>query len=267
MASVLHLFLHLVLLLPSLSLSMREKSLPDITHQEFIDICLKEHNEARSNVKPSASNMRYMTWDNGLEVLAKAWAKHCVFTHNQRLTHPVLPSVGENIWAGASHGTFDMKLAIKSWVDEVNAFDYNTLKCTKICGHYTQVVWADTYKVGCAVNLCPDGVKKTTFSHTPGALFVCNYATVGNYLDVHPYKAGVPCSQCGGETCEKNLCKNSTRDHPIPNSWIPDWDPGLRECGVFCKTVLIIRPVSLLMIFGGVFLIQRRCPNIFAYIN
>ncbi|KAG7320653.1 hypothetical protein KOW79_016506 [Hemibagrus wyckioides] len=245
-----------------------ETPLPDITDQQFIESCVNEHNRARASVNPPASNMRYMTWDESLAVLARSWARGCLFQHNLQRKHPVLPSVGENIWAGTLSGSFNVKSAIKSWVQEVRYYNYYTSACSSPpCTHYTQVVWATTYKVGCAVIFCPNGVRDTTFSHRPGAIFVCNYATQGNYRDTRPYKEGAACSECGGEKCEDKLCHNSTRDTDIHNSWTSDWDPALHVCGVFCKSVLIIRPVALLLIFGSVYVVQRTCPNIFAYIN
>lgn len=59
---------------------------------------------------------------------------------------------------------------------------YIHLLCMSVCfivffngnGACVQVVWATSYKVGCAVHLCPDGIKQTTFSQ--GVNFVCNYA-------------------------------------------------------------------------------------------
>ncbi|KAM9467743.1 GLIPR1-like protein 1 [Clarias gariepinus] len=259
MAEVLHLSLRLVLLLSSLTLSMTGDPFPDITDQDFIHSCVSAHNHARSNVIPPASFMRYMTWDNGLAVLAKTWGTNCLFQHNSVRDHPGFASVGENLWAGAPPSVFRVTSAIKSWVNEDKDYTYYTRTCKagKMCGHYTQVVWATTYKVGCAVISCPNGVKQTSFSQTPGAIFVCNYATAGNYPNVYPYEQGESCSKCGGEVCENNLCKNYTRDG----------DAELRVCGVFCKSVLIIRPVSLVFIFISVYVAQRRCPNIFAYIN
>ena len=40
--------------------------------------------------------------------------------------------------------------AVKSWADEVKDYDYENNKCSKVCGHYTQIVWATTEAVGCA---------------------------------------------------------------------------------------------------------------------
>ena len=40
-----------------------------------------------------------------------------------------------------------------------------------LCG---QVVWANSYKVGCAVHLCPDGIEGFSKGHA-SAHFLCNY--------------------------------------------------------------------------------------------
>ncbi|KAI7979322.1 hypothetical protein LOK49_Contig397G00006 [Camellia lanceoleosa] len=48
-----------------------------------------------------------------------------------------------------------------------------------MCGHYTQVVWADTQKVGCASATC---------NHELGILFICSYDPTGNYPNVNPLK-------------------------------------------------------------------------------
>ncbi|RXN30333.1 GLIPR1 1 [Labeo rohita] len=191
----------------------------DIKDPAFIEGCVREHNRHRTSVRPSAANMRYMTWDEGLAVTAQAWARFCVFKHNIHLgevkrMHPIFTSVGENIWAGAPYSSFKPESAVKLWVDEVRDYHYDTNQCTKVCGHYTQVVWADSYKVGCAAQACPNGVAETRFSTQPGVIFVCNYATAGNYRGVSPYRAGASCSSCGRDTCENKLCRNSTRDAP-----------------------------------------------------
>ncbi|RXN38698.1 GLIPR1 1 [Labeo rohita] len=158
----------------------------DIKDPAFIEGCVREHNRHRTSVSPSAANMRYMTRDEGLAVTAQAWARFCVFKHNIHLRevkrmHPIFTSVGENIWAGAPYSSFKPESAVKSWADEVRDYHYDTNQCTKVCGHYTQVVWADSYKVGCAAQACPNGVAETHFSTQPGVIFVCNYATAGNY--------------------------------------------------------------------------------------
>ena len=45
-----------------------------------------------------------------------------------------------------------------------------------MCGHYTQIVWETTQKVGCAKIQC-DGFD----------LWVCNYDPPGNWVGEKPY--------------------------------------------------------------------------------
>uniref|UniRef100_A0A8B9PBK8 SCP domain-containing protein n=1 Tax=Apteryx owenii TaxID=8824 RepID=A0A8B9PBK8_APTOW len=148
---------------------------PSITDKTFIEECVRGHNNCRAKVRPAASSMRYMTWDAALARTARAWANKCLFKHNVHLEkkyqcHPNFTSVGENIWLG-SYQMFTPIGAIESWYNEVRFYTFETHGCTAVCGHYTQVVWDHSYKVGCAVALCKrvGGVKNA-------AIFVCNYA-------------------------------------------------------------------------------------------
>ncbi|KAJ8373538.1 hypothetical protein SKAU_G00041180 [Synaphobranchus kaupii] len=253
--------------------SAEEGKLPDITNQTFIGMCVKAHNSHRSSVNPTASDMRYMTWDEALAKSARAWARSCKFSHNPLLAtprklHPDFHPVGENIWVGEPVSSFSAEKAVLKWYNEVTDFTYGTLTCNprKMCGHYTQVVWAKSYKVGCAVQICPNGVEG--FSRRKSALFVCNYGEAGNFKGVPPYTNGAACDQCGGGTCEKNLCRDSKRDELKSYSWSPDWDPGASSsasCNAFCLAVLLTRPLSILLIFAGVYGLQVLYPNLFAY--
>ncbi|XP_051544140.1 GLIPR1-like protein 1 [Myxocyprinus asiaticus] len=268
MSSAVHILLFLIVLL-NLALYIRtSEPVFNIKDQAFIDECVREHNKHRRNVEPPASNMRYMTWDEGLAITAKAWAKNCIFKHNVNLKqpsrmHPTFKSVGENIWAGAPYNTFKVGSALMLWVNEKQYYNYYNLKCSPMqeCGHYTQVVWADTYKVGCAAQACPNGVSETSFSSIPGIIFVCNYATAGNYRSVPPYKNGSPCSMCNNEMCDNQLCRNSTRDTLMRYNLTTDWS----SCGSFCQAVLITRPVSVLLIFAIVYGLQHHYTHLFAY--
>ncbi|NXK47899.1 GLIP1 protein, partial [Chauna torquata] len=176
--------------------SYEPQTLPDIGDAEFIEECVRAHNRFRSGVNPPASNMLYMSWDPDLAKTAKGWAKRCQFKHNTYLkkpgqAHPRFASVGENIWTG-SLSIFSVQGAITSWYKEVSDYTYSTNSCRRVCGHYTQIVWAQSYKVGCAVHFCPT---VAYFSGTNAALFICNYAPAGNY-GPRPYEMGAACSKC-----------------------------------------------------------------------
>ncbi|NWW12493.1 GLIP1 protein, partial [Oreocharis arfaki] len=176
--------------------SYEPSTLPDPRDPKFIEECVQTHNRFRSEVDPPASNMLYMSWDPDLAKTAKAWAKKCLFKHNIHIkergkTHPRFRGIGENIWTGSS-SAFTVEGAITAWYNEVDLYTYDTNRCSKVCGHYTQVVWATSYKVGCAVHFCP---KVAYISIRNAALFICNYGPPGNY-PAHPYKTGEACSEC-----------------------------------------------------------------------
>jgi hypothetical protein len=71
---------------------------------------------------------------------------------------------------------------VLSWFNEKSDFDYTTNKCAagKVCGHYTQVVWAKSTKVGCAYFTCNNVVFKNTV--------LCNYGPGGNFNGEFPYE-------------------------------------------------------------------------------
>ncbi|NXF06857.1 GLIP1 protein, partial [Smithornis capensis] len=237
--------------------------LPDIEDAKFIEDCVRAHNTFRSKVKPAASNMFRMSWDSALAKTAKAWAKKCKFKHNPNLEkpgkmHPTFQVVGENIWTGTAT-IFSVDTALSSWFNEVSSYDFSTNRCTDMCGHYTQVVWAESYKVGCAVHFCNTVEYFSQVSRA--AHFVCNYGPAGNYPR-KPYQAGQPCSGCSNEKCVDKLCGKTKP--PVP-SYVPPAEHPLSSCDQYCLTVLILRPLFLVLSASAVLLVQQRFPHTFFY--
>uniref|UniRef100_A0A8P4GE29 SCP domain-containing protein n=1 Tax=Dicentrarchus labrax TaxID=13489 RepID=A0A8P4GE29_DICLA len=210
------------------------------------------------------------TWDEGLAITARAWARHCLFEHNTflndvRRVHPTFSSVGENIWTGYPPSSFDVAHSIKRWVDEKQDYDYDSDSCTKVCGHYTQVVWARSYKVGCAAQLCPNGVKNTEFGSRESVIFVCNYAPAGNVARKKPYETkGTECSGCEGK-CESRLCRSQERDSQKSYNWSPDWDPAVAVSGSNYVSILIARPIALIFTFITAYVVHHFYPDVFCY--
>ncbi|KAG8513963.1 GLIPR1-like protein 2 [Galemys pyrenaicus] len=135
-------------------------NVPSITNKNFIQECVNAHNELRGKVSPPAADMKHMSWEGALAKVAKAWADQCKFEHNSCLSnphgcHPNYQFLGENIWLGGLR-IFSPKSAIVAWYNETEFYNYETLSCTSVCGHYTQVVWANSNKVGCAITICPN---------------------------------------------------------------------------------------------------------------
>ncbi|KAM6216428.1 glioma pathogenesis-related protein 1-like [Rhynchocyon petersi] len=194
--------------------SYTSDTLPDIGNENFIKDCVWIHNRFRSEVYPKARNMLYMTWDPALAQIAKKWASTCQFKHNTQLAsrnrlHPNFTSLGENIWSG-SVSIFSVPSAITNWYNEYKYYDFETQTCQKVCGHYTQVVWADSYKVGCAVQFCHT---VSGLSFTNAAHFICNYGPAGNY-PTWPYKRGATCSACDkNDMCLDKLCAECRKQY------------------------------------------------------
>ncbi|MQL74780.1 hypothetical protein Taro_007146 [Colocasia esculenta] len=65
------------------------------------------------------------------------------------------------------------------WENEKQYYDYASNSCIgeQVCRHYTQVVWADTKRVGCGHAKCDNGVD----------IVVCNYDPSGNVGIQWPY--------------------------------------------------------------------------------
>ncbi|PNI45787.1 CRISPLD2 isoform 1 [Pan troglodytes] len=184
------------------------------------------HNKLRGQVQPQASNMEYMTWDDELEKSAAAWASQCIWEHGPT---SLLVSIGQNL--GAHWGRYRSPgFHVQSWYDEVKDYTYPypsecnpwcPERCSgPMCTHYTQIVWATTNKIGCAVNTCQ---KMTVWGEVweNAVYFVCNYSPKGNWIGEAPYKNGRPCSECPpsyGGSCRNNLCYREETYTPKPET-------------------------------------------------
>ena len=157
---------------------------PTLSQQQDV---INSHNTWRSTTNPPASNMKPITWSDDLAQSAASWANKCDWRHSQT------PGVGENLYASSRRtpnpSTYDYSQAIDSWGNEVKDYDYVNNSCApgKTCGHYTQVVWADSDKVGCAVKDC-DSIKGLNWPDG-GTVTVCQYNPPGNYIGQRPYNA------------------------------------------------------------------------------
>lgn len=173
------------------------------------------HNFFRRKVSnPEAANMKLMSWDEELAILAQKVVKTCSFFHTAEKNRKtsVFAKVGENLYTGGDYRFTQMMTRTgitKLWYDEINFHDIKTLKCQpdKECGHYKQVIWANSYKIGCAVGRC----SAIAGGHPP-YLVCCNYGPAGNRFNydgtaIHPYSEGPACSKCDpGDTCVDQLC-------------------------------------------------------------
>jgi len=187
-----------------------------------ITTILATSNQYRSNValgkvagQPAATNMRQLIWDNELATMAQAHAQQCVFQHDTCRDVSRF-QVGQNIYisfstAGPlSDSTANWKAAIDSWYSEVqymttsswiSSFPSST---PNVVGHYTQLVWGNTYTVGCGVA----SYKDTTWQGTyPYKIFmVCNYGPAGNFIGSPIYATSGSCPSGTTKNASTGLC-------------------------------------------------------------
>lgn len=173
-----------------------------VTEIDKIEI-VDRHNYHRANVDPPAANMLKMSWDDELALVAQAWADNCYFAHDTYYARliPGRYNAGQNL---AAYNVWNWTHIIDYWHDEVYNFVFGVgSEDGGSVGHYTQMVWAKSHKIGCGYAVCIILGGLGAFS----GFFVCNYSPAGNVVPVQyiPYVIGDSCDQCP-DTCDNNLC-------------------------------------------------------------
>jgi hypothetical protein len=131
------------------------------------------HNEVRATV-----GVPPLTWDDDLAAIAQGWGDSCtdnenpigLVDHNPGRSDNYPGYVGENIYG--SGGSATPAGAVGLWAAEEANYDYDSNTCSGVCGHYTQIVWSTTERVGCGLSNC-QGLQY-------GSTIVCNYSPGGN---------------------------------------------------------------------------------------
>ncbi|KAM3430389.1 hypothetical protein MY4824_007718 [Beauveria thailandica] len=125
-----------------------------------------------------------LSWDPTLAAYALELAQTCVFAHNTSMGGDDF-HFGQNLAMAASSGDLgSMDSAVgkasKDWYAEVkdygNSYGQQNPATSAMIGHFTQLVWKNTQKVGCATFKCPPGAKWDM----PSLYTVCNYSPPGN---------------------------------------------------------------------------------------
>lgn len=130
------------------------------------------HNQARG-----AAGVRPILWDRSLAQAAEAYAARLASTG--RLGHSPSwqrPGQGENLWMG-THGAFNLDQMLGSWSSERRMFRAGAFPRVSSSGswgdvgHYTQMIWPGSVRVGCAVR------SSANFDY-----LVCRYSPGGNVM-------------------------------------------------------------------------------------
>jgi len=114
-----------------------------------------------------------MTWDATIAAGAQAYAETCASGHSG------VSGLGENL----AWGTATLDQGIQLWLDEAADYNYNQPGFSSATGHFTQVVWKSSTKLGCGFAKCSTGPYPT--------MTVCRYSPEGNILNAGYFEANV----------------------------------------------------------------------------
>ncbi len=118
----------------------------------FAERLLEAHNDERARVGVPA-----LQWDPRLAAEARQWAGELARRQTMAHAEPAARrGAGENLWRGTER-YYSAEEMIETFIDEKRHFtrgtfpDVSTTGQWRDVGHYTQLIWRDTQKVGCAV--------------------------------------------------------------------------------------------------------------------
>ncbi|WP_321471235.1 CAP domain-containing protein [uncultured Paludibaculum sp.] len=131
---------------------------------------LAAHNAVRTRV-----HVPPLVWSTELEALARQWSRSLITSGQFR--HRPAGRLGENLFEIDGQRA-SPAFVVDSWASEAKDFDLrsNTCRAGAACGHYTQIVWRTTRKVGCAAG-----------RRGPREVWVCYYDPPGNWVGEKPY--------------------------------------------------------------------------------
>ncbi len=124
-------------------------SIPPGTSQWGLE-CLEEHNLRRASSETlDRKSLVPLVWDQSLSQSAKSWADQLAYQNNG-LTHSKLGN-GENLYSTTDRGS-SCKAAVDAWFNEYPLYYNQKIGGAGFngYGHFTQLVWPETTKIGCA---------------------------------------------------------------------------------------------------------------------
>ena len=140
------------------------------------------------NITRKEANITPLTYSKTLADSAQKWSEE-LQRDKCEMRHDPNTDYGENLyWASQTGGELKNELiatpetVVGYWAEEKTDYNYTKNSCApgKQCGHYTQIVWAETTQVGCGVSVCQNG-------DTQKEIWVCRYNPRGNYFGEKPY--------------------------------------------------------------------------------
>lgn len=151
---------------------------------------------AAHNVSRAGLGLPDLTWSTELAEFAQQWSDSLAGDQCGSIQHRDQNRYGENLAMRGSTRVgegFSPEDAVAGWVAEEACWDFGTIQGSERCdtscvqdlnsngcGHYTQVVWRNTERVGCGYSTC----ERQGFRYE---VWVCNYDPPGNFIGQAPY--------------------------------------------------------------------------------
>ena len=135
---------------------------------------------ARHNVERRQSGVAALTWDPALALGAQAYANELARLNLLRHSPKgVRRGLGENLWMG-TRDYFRPAVMVGAWASEKSMFRAGRFPVVTTTGnwadvgHYTQIIWPGTQRVGCAIG-----------KSARADVLVCRYWPSGNVDGQH----------------------------------------------------------------------------------
>ncbi len=151
---------------------------------------LNKHNCARQRY-----GLRPLVWNWEIAAHAQEHADRCIWDHASHLGFGV-PGEGENLSLA-----MNKPVGVEGWLAEEPNYDCPNGTCASgtVCGHWTQMAWANTGQVGCGKRRCASLQKAPGFLNSD--ILVCRYTPPGNYVGQKMTSASQCDSGAANKTC------------------------------------------------------------------
>ncbi|XP_023220123.1 GLIPR1-like protein 1 [Centruroides sculpturatus] len=145
------------------------------------------------------SNKVKVEWSDKLAKLAKDWGDQC-----KREFGPPGCEKKFSQNRGSINKSFDEIHLINEWARANYTYETNT--CNGICDSYKNIMWAESYAIGCSKSSCEN--------LGSGHFMICNiYPPID--VNKRPYLIGYACGDCPtGYPCKEGFCDKEDKSVP-----------------------------------------------------